>query len=99
MTFSTVYELLRSRDSVSFIPPDPIDWDSFTARLNGANFTAANPTFDSGRGMCAHYRQASGFSGSFSADGNYFSAVETTSFTLDSGEVKAITFSWFGSRR
>jgi hypothetical protein len=38
-------------------------------------------------------------SGSFSSDGNHFTATETESFTLEAGKVKTITFSWFGSRR
>jgi len=99
MTFSTTYELRRSGDSVSFIPPDPLDWDSFTATLSGAGFTAANPPIGSGKGMCTHYLQAGSLSGSFSANDNHFTATETESFTLDSGQVRTINFSWSGSRR
>lgn len=98
MTFSTEYVLLRSGDSVSFNPPDPIDWDSFEARLNGSSFTASTGPIDSGGDYCAHFVQASTFSGSFSADGNHFTATETWSFALDSGEVKSVTFLWSGSR-
>ena len=35
MAFSETYELRRSGDSISFPPPDPFDWPSFTAKLNG----------------------------------------------------------------
>jgi hypothetical protein len=99
MAFSTEYGLQKSGDSISFNPPDPIDWDSFTARLDHANFTAVPQEIDSGRGSCAHYLEDSTFSGSFSADGNHFTATETQSFTLDSGQVKVVTFRWSGSRR
>lgn len=99
MAFSTIYEVRRSGGSVSFIHPDPLDWDTFTASLNGSNFTAAIPPIGSGGGMCTHYLTAYSFSGSFSPDGNHFTATETQSFTLDSGQVKIITFSWSGSRR
>ena len=40
MAFSETYDLRRSGDSISFSPPDPFDWPSFTARLKGPNFTA-----------------------------------------------------------
>jgi hypothetical protein len=97
--FNGAYEVVRSGNSVSFIPYDPIGWPSFTAKMDGANFGVANEPFDSGQGMCVHYLQATSFSGSFSTDGSHFTATQTDSFTLDSGQVKTVTFFWFGSRR
>jgi|HubBroStandDraft_6_1064221.scaffolds.fasta_scaffold1244800_1 hypothetical protein len=96
--FKGDYDLVWHGDSVSFTPPDPIDWDSFTATLTGSNFTATNPPVGSA-GMCTHYLQASTLAGNFSADKSSFTAVENWYFTLDSGEVKTVTFSWSGTRR
>lgn len=97
--FKGDYDLVWRGDSVSFNPADPIDWDSFTATVTGSNFTATNPPVGSGSGMCAHYLQASTLAGNFSADRSSFAAVENWYFTLDSGEVKTVTFSWSGTRR
>jgi len=92
------YEVVRHGDTVSFVPQDPYDWDSFTATISGSTFTATNGPLDSGP-MCTHYRQSSTLTGAFSADNNSFTAVETWRFTLDSGDVKTVTFSWSGTRR
>jgi streptogramin lyase len=97
MVFHTTFELRRSGNSVSFVFEDPIDWESYTATVNGANFTATSPTVDSGGGMCVHYKQTSSLSGSFSADGNHLTATEVWSLTLDSGEVVTTTFRWSAS--
>jgi hypothetical protein len=96
--FTTTYGLDLRGDFVVFVPPDPIDWESYTATLDGLNFTAVNPPVGSGAGMCAHYMQASSLSGSFSPDRSSFTATEIWSFTLDSGEVKTVTFLWNGVR-
>ena len=98
-TFQGDYMVALSEDTVSFVPPDPIDWDTFMARLTGSRFTATNPPIESGRGMCTHYLQASDLAGSFSPDTNSFTAIENWYFTLDSGEVKRVTFSWSGTRQ
>lgn len=98
-TFSTDYQLVFGGDTVEFVPPDPIDWDSFTAKVDGLNFSGANPPVGSGTGMCAHYLQASTIAGTFSPDHSSFTARVTWSFTLDSGEVETIAFSWTGTRR
>lgn len=97
--FQGYYEVAWDDDAVSFVPPDPIDWDSFTAHLTGSQFAATNPPVGSGVGMCTHYLQASDLVGRFSADRNAFTAVEHWYFTLDSGDVKTVTFSWAGTRR
>ena len=50
--------------------------------------------------MCAHYLYAWKNSlGKLLAGGNQFTATQTDSYTLDSGEVKTTTFSWLGIRR
>ena len=99
MLFQGAYDVLRQGDTVSFVPPDPLDWDSFTGRVTGADFAATNPPLGSGVGMCTHYLQASDLVGTFSADANTFTAIEHWYFTLDSGDVKTVTFSWSGTRR
>ena len=98
-TFRGDYTVTSSGSVVVFVPPDPIDWDSFTGTLDGRMFSATNPPWGSGAGMCAHYVEAQTLSGSFSPDNNSFSAVETLSLTPDSGQVRTITFSWSGTRR
>jgi hypothetical protein len=99
-TFQSSYLLYWSDDTVMFVPPDPIDWDSFTAKVSGGlNFTGANPPTGSGKGMCAHYVQASSITGSFAPDRKSFTATVTWSFTLDSGQTETITFSWAGTRQ
>ncbi|HSB63087.1 MAG TPA: hypothetical protein VLJ18_02930 [Thermoanaerobaculia bacterium] len=94
----TTFVVHRSGSSVSFLMADPMDWTSYTATSNGANFTASIAAFDSGSSMCTHYRQMQSLSGSFSEDGNHLSATEVWSFTLDSGEVVTRTFSWSANR-
>src|ERR1043166_745979 len=98
-TFRADYTVVSSGSAVSFSGPDPIDWDSFTGSLDGRTFSAKNPAVGSGVGMCAHYLQASTLSGSFSLDNHSFTAVETLSYTLDSGQLRTITFSWSGTHR
>jgi hypothetical protein len=99
-TFRVNYGLGWSDDTVMFVPPNPIDWDSFTAKISGdLNFTGTNPPTGSGMGMCAHYVQASSITGSFSPDRKSFTATVTWSFTLDSGQTNTITFSWAGTRQ
>jgi hypothetical protein len=98
-TFHADYQLVWNGDTVMFVPPDPIDWDSFTANVSGLHFVAATPPTGSGVGMCTHYVQASSLIGSFSDDYVSFTATATWSFTLDSGQVETITFSWVGTRR
>jgi hypothetical protein len=97
--FRSDYQLAQTADTLSFIPPDPVDWPSYTARVKDLNFDAANPSRGSIMGMCAHYVEASTLTGSFTPDYTSFNATETTSWTLDSGEVKTISFSWVGTRR
>lgn len=96
--FRTTFVLQRSGNSVSFLMTDPIDWEGYTATLTGLNFTATIPAFDSGAGMCTHYRQLESLSGSFSEDSRHLSATEVWSFALDSGEVVTRTFHWSASR-
>jgi hypothetical protein len=95
--FTGDYDLSWHGDSVSFAPPDRIDWDSFTATLTGSHFTAPSPPVASVG--CTHYLQASTLTGNFSADRSSFMAVGNWYFTLDSGDVKTVTFSWSGTRR
>jgi len=97
--FQGEYEVAWDADTVSFLPPDPIDWDSFTGHLTGSDFAATNPPIGSGGGMCTHYLQASDLVGSFAADQQTFKAIAHWYFTLDSGEVKTVTFLWSGTRR
>jgi len=97
--FKGDYDLVWHGDSVSFVPPDPFDWSSFKATLAGLDFTATNPPVASIAGMCTHYLQASTLAGTFSADKTSFTAVENWYFTLDSGDVRTVTFSWSGTRR
>src|SRR5262245_6801075 len=101
MTFTGDYAVTWNGSTVSFLASDWVDWESYTAKLDGARFDATNPPFESGpsNGMCAHYLYASSLSGSFAPDNNSFTATETWSFTLDSGQVKTVTFSWVGTRR
>ncbi len=96
--FHTTFELRRSGNSVSFLFEDESAWESYTATVNGANFTATTPTVESGSGMCVHYRQMSSLSGSFSEDGNHLTATEVSLLTLDSGEVVTTTLRWSASR-
>jgi hypothetical protein len=96
-TYRTTYELVKSGDSVSFLhPQDPIDWDTFEARLTGANFAATSGPVS--QTDCTSYVQTDEFSGTFSADGRRFTATEILSFAFDKG-VKTVTFSWSGSRQ
>ena len=83
MVFQTAFELQRSGNTVSFVFPDPIDWESYSATVNGSNFTATNPTVESG---------------SFSEDGNHLTASEVWTLTLDSGEAVTTTFRWTANR-
>ena len=53
--FKGDYDLVWHGDSVSFAPPDPIDWDSFTATLTGSHFTAMNPPHGH---RCRHHQCA-----------------------------------------
>ena len=96
-TFEGVYQLVEHGDTVRFIGPDPVDWGNYTAIRSGQAFTAAYPPAESAHGMCTHYLQASALSGTFSADNKSFTATETWWFTLDSGQVKTIKFSWVGT--
>jgi hypothetical protein len=98
-TFSGDYQVGRRGDVVTFNGPDEIDWDSFVATLDGTSFTATNPPMSSGVGMCTHYLQSQTVAGSFSSDWNSFSATETWFFTLDSGDVRTVTFAWTGTHR
>jgi hypothetical protein len=97
-TFHGNYQLVWNGDTVMFVPPDPFDWDWFTAKVSGLNFAASTGPYGSGSGMCAHYIQASTLSGSFSPDYSSFTATVRWSFTLDSGQIETITFSWVGTR-
>jgi hypothetical protein len=97
--FETTYQVQRSGESVSFLhPDDPIDWDEFNATLSGGNF-AASISYPSGGGMCTNYNETNSFSGSFSADGLHFTATETWLFTFGSGQSRAVTFLWSGTRQ
>jgi hypothetical protein len=95
-SFQGVYRLVEHGYTVTFVGPDPVDWSNYTAIRSGQAFTATYPALESAKGMCTHYLQASALSGTFSADNRSFTATETWRFTLDSGQVKTITFSWFG---
>jgi hypothetical protein len=95
-TGEVVYLLVESGDVIEFVPSDSLDSASYTATRNGRAFAATNKPVGSGGGMCTHYLHASELSGTFSADDKSFTATETESFTLDSGQVKTITYSWLG---
>ena len=97
--FKADYGVEFSGETVSLMGPDPIDWSSYTATLNGLSFAAVILPWESGGGMCTHYVQREAITGTFSADKSSFSATETWSFTVDSGQVKTITFSWTGARK
>jgi hypothetical protein len=100
-TFTGDYTVTWNGSTVLFRPLDWVDWESYTAKVDGVRFDATNPPTEFGpsNGMCAHYLYASSLSGSFAPDNNSFTATETWSFTLDSGQVKTVTFSWVGIRR
>ena len=94
------YNVTWNGSTVSFVPRDWVDWETYTAKADGSTFTATNPPVESGpqNGMCAHYWQASSFSGTFAPDNSSFTATEKWTFTLDTG-VKTVTFSWAGTRQ
>lgn len=95
----TSFELRRTGDSVVFVPPDPIDFPTYTGTVNGANFTATSPADDGGSfPPCGHNRFTGSLSGRFSEDGNRLTATEVWSYTFDSGTVWTITISWSASR-
>ena len=98
-TFETTYQIQRGGDSVSFLhPSDPIDWDEFTAKLSGGNF-AAVVSSSAGADFCTPFNETYSFSGRFSADGLHFTATETWLFTFGSGQSRAVTFLWSGTRQ
>jgi len=97
MVFHGTYTIRRTGNSLSFTPADIVDWESYTATLQGASFTASNPPIE--ETDCAHYWQSSSLSGSFSPDGRRLTATEIWSFTPDSGQVKTVTFQWSAVRR
>ncbi len=101
MTFTGDYTVTSNGTRVSLTPADPVDWESYTGMFDGMHFDATNLPVEFGpnMGMCAHYLQASRISGTFAPDNNSFTATETWSFTLDSGLLKTVTFSWVGTRR
>lgn len=92
-TSQTTFTLSKNGDSLSFLMADPFDWEPYTAKLAGLNFTAS-AAVDSGMGMCSQYRQVQSLTGNFSADGNQLTATETWTFTLDTGEMVTRTFTW-----
>ena len=94
----TTFDLIKSGSSVKFVMEDPFDWESYAATLDGVNFTATNPTVDSGHWMCMHYSQTSSLSGTFSEDGNRLTATEIWTLALDSGEKVTTTFRWSANR-
>jgi len=97
MVFHGTYTIRRNGDSLSFVPEDFIDWNSYEATLQGTTFTASNPPL--AESDCAHYMQSSSLSGSLSADFTRLSATETWSYRLDSGQTKTLTFQWSAVRR
>jgi hypothetical protein len=97
MAFGTRFDLVKSGSSVRFVMEDT-DWEPYTATLDGVNFTATNPTVESGHGMCIHYWQTSSLSGSLSEDGNRLTATEIWTIALDSGEKVTTTFRWSANR-
>lgn len=97
-SFHTTFTIQRNGDLVTFVMPDPIDWEQYTVAQSGLSFASAPLVADSGMGMCARYRQTEGLTGAFSADGNQVTASESWSFALDSGETVTRTFSWSASR-
>jgi hypothetical protein len=96
--FHTTFTLLRNGNSVTFVPPDPIDSDTYTGTVNGANFTATSPSGRGGNEMCGYGSQGFSLSGSFSEDGNQLIATEVWLLTLGSGEAVTSTFRWSASR-
>jgi len=99
--FHGTYTIRRNGDTVSFIPSDFLDWESYEATLQGTSFSAVNPPFHTSAqsGYCTSFSQSSSLSGSFSADGGHLTATETWTLRPDSGEVKTVTFRWDAVRR
>jgi len=101
LTFHATYGLVFGGEAVEFVPPNPIDWDSFTAKISGVNFAGSNApvAFGPYNGMCATYAQSSSISGIFSSDRTSFTATVTWSFRLDSGQTETLTFAWSGTKQ
>jgi hypothetical protein len=97
--FQGDYDVFFHTDTVSFVPPDPYDWNTFVGSFDGSAFMAVNLPENPGYGTCTHYLEGSDLAGRFSADLNAFTAVEHWYFTLDSGDVKTVTFEWSADRR
>jgi hypothetical protein len=97
VSLHTTFELLRSGNSISFVMPDQVDWESYTGTVNGSTFSATSPSAGSGMGMCTHYLQTSSLSGSFSEDGRTLTATEVWLFLFDTGQ-RTITFHWSARR-
>jgi hypothetical protein len=100
-TFRGTYGLVFAGDTVEFVPPDPVDWDSFTAKVTASNFAGSNApaAFGPNNGMCASYVQSSSIGGTFSSDRTSFTATVTWSFRLDSGQTETLTFAWSGTKQ
>lgn len=97
MIFHGTYTITRNGSSLSFVPADTIDWESYQATIQGTSFAASNPT-TGGFPSCTNYGQSSSLSGSFSTDGSRLTATEIWTFTPESGQ-KAVTFQWTATRR
>jgi hypothetical protein len=95
--FLGTYTLAFGANTVAFIAPDPVDWDSYTVTMSGLSFVGSAQS-SAPSGMCQPYVQRSSIVGSFSPDYNSFTATETLSFTFAPGTVKVVTFSWTGTR-
>lgn len=98
----TTFELRRTGDSVVFVPlgPDALnDAPTYTGTVNGTNFTAASPAWETTFQPCGHFRYTGSLSGRFSEDRTHLTATEVWTYTFDSGQVWTMTFSWSASRR
>jgi len=100
MVFHGFYTISQNGSSLSLVPADTVDWESYRATLQGTSFAATNPTLGgSSQYSCTNYGQSSSLSGSFSPDGSRLTATEIWTFTPDSGHVKTVTFQWTATRR
>jgi hypothetical protein len=99
MVFHGTYTITRNGNSVSFVPADIVDWESYQATIQGASFAASHQSFEGSQYFCTRYGQSASLSGSFSPDGNRLTATEIWTFTPDSGQVKTVTFQWSATRR
>ena len=96
--YRTEYNVVRSGNTIEFLPPDPINDNSYIAVVEGANFAASVAVSRSENRICGRFTRTYVLSGSFSEDGNRLTANEVWSSAFDSGMTSTVTVRWSGVR-